>query len=244
VSLLRCEGVTKYFGGLRALDGVDLTVESGEIVGLVGPNGSGKTTLMNAISGSFGINAGSVVFDAQDMTRMRPHQRAHLGIARTFQIPKPLPSLSVIDNVALAYTFGRDQVPMGRARGLAADLLAELDLADKANAPVAHLNLHERKLLGIARALGLEPRLLLLDEVLAGLNPTEVDLGLAMIRAVRDRGVAVIYIEHNVKAVTSISDRLYVLNRGKNLVDGDPRDVVADNRVVAAYLGEAHADPA
>lgn len=241
MTLLRCQDVTKHFGGVQALKGVALEVNTGEIVGLVGPNGSGKTTLMNAISGSFSVTSGRIEFDGEDITRLPAHKRAHRGVARTFQIPRTLPSLSVLDNVALSFVFGRDRLHQGEARERALAVLAELELEHKANNSIAQLNLHERKFLGIARALGLEPRLLLLDEVLAGLTPTEVETGLRMIGKVRDSGIAVIYIEHNVKAVTRISDRLYVLDQGTNLLTGDPESVVTDQRVIAAYLGEAHA---
>lgn len=241
MSLLVCDGVSKRFGGVQALDGVDLQVNAGEIVGLVGPNGSGKTTLINLVAGSLPVSRGRIVFDGIDVTHTAPHKRAHLGIARTFQIPRPLRSMSVLDNVVVALEFGRDRLdpPQARRRGQA--VLDRLGLGPRSSYPTEDLNLHERKFLEVARALALDPQLLLLDEVLSGLNPSEVEEGMAVITGVRDSGVAVLYIEHNVKAVTRLSDRLYVLSQGTNLAQGTPAEVVADPRVVDAYLGTAHA---
>lgn len=241
MSLLRCDGVSKRFGGVQALDGVDLRVDGGEIVGLVGPNGSGKTTLINLVSGSFSSSAGHVVFEDRDITRLAPHKRAHLGIARTFQIPRPLASMSVRDNVMLALTFGRTQLDQQTAADRSLELLGQLGLSERADWATDDLNLHERKFLEVARALALDPKLLLLDEVLGGLNPTEVEEGIEVISKVRASGVAVLYIEHNIKAVTRLSDRIYVLARGKNLAEGPAQEVIADQRVIDAYLGTADA---
>jgi ABC-type branched-subunit amino acid transport system ATPase component len=239
--LLSVQGVSKRYGGLLALDSVDLAVHPGEIVGLVGPNGSGKTTLLNLIGGSVPVTGGSIVFEGRDVTRESAHRRAHSGISRTFQVPRPLPSLTVVDNVAVAAMFGRQR--RGRAEALeeAAGILERLGLSAHARAATSTLTLHERKFLEIARALALRPRLLLLDEVLGGLNPTEAAAGVEMIGALRDSGVSILYIEHNVKAVTTLADRMYVLNRGRNLSSGAPADVIADPAVVTAYLGSARA---
>ena len=237
MTLLRCVNVTKRFGGVTALDRVGFEVADGEIVGLVGPNGSGKTTLLSSIAGSVPVTGGTIEFRGRDITRTSPHRRAHLGIARTFQIPRPLGSFTVVENVATACMFGRDRMPRPAALDRARGVLERVGLAAHADRPVGVLNLHERKFLEIARALALDPRLILLDEVLGGLNPAETEEGMKLIASLRDSGVAVVYIEHNVQAVATLADRMYVLNQGRNLASGPPEDVLAESSVVAAYLG-------
>lgn len=241
MSLLECTNVTKRFGGLTALNQVELMVEPGEIVGLVGPNGSGKTTLLSAIAGSLRATSGRIIFDGHDITRASANRRAHAGIARTFQVPRPLSSFTVMENVATAAMFGRHGVARGTAVERARAILARVGLDRVADYPVSALTLHERKFVEVSRALALEPKLILLDEVLGGLNPAETAEGIELISSLRDHGTAVIYIEHNVKAVTQLADRLYVLHRGRNLAGGNPAETIADERVVNAYVGRSDA---
>lgn len=235
--LLDCRAVTKTFGGVMALKKADLQVYRGEILGLVGPNGSGKTTFINVISGQYRATAGKLIFDGEDVTQMRPNRLAHLGIARTYQVPRPFMTATVLDNVALAWMFGRRGHSRAESRALARETLVFAGLGEKADQPVSKLNLHERKFLELARALALEPKLLLLDEVLAGLNPSEVQMGIDLIQRIRDRGVTLVFVEHNVGAVTRLSDRMVVLNYGQHIASGPPTEVINDPAVVAAYLG-------
>lgn len=237
MSLLRCTDVTKRFGGVVALNSVSLSVNEAEIVGLVGPNGSGKTTLLSCIAGSLRATSGTIEFRGSEITHTAPNQRARTGISRTFQVPKPLGSFTVVENVATACMFGRDKMQRTAALERSLEVLAEVGLERHADREVTALTLHERKFLEIARALALDPQLILLDEVLGGLNPSEAAEGMKLIASLRERGVAVVYIEHNVKAVASLADRMYVLNQGRNLADGTPSEVLADPAVIAAYLG-------
>lgn len=235
--VLECTGVTKRFGGIVALEGVNFSVREGQIVGLVGPNGSGKTTLLSCVAGSLRVTAGRINFNGQDITASNPHKRAHAGISRTFQVPRPLASFNVVENVAIAAMFGRDSMSKPVATERALEVLERVGLEAHANHEIGALTLHERKFLEIARALALDPKLILLDEVLGGLNPSEAAEGMELIASLREAGVSVVYIEHNVKAVSSLADYMYVLNQGKNLSDGTPAEVLADQRVIDAYLG-------
>ncbi|MBV7339249.1 ABC transporter ATP-binding protein [Chloroflexi bacterium TSY] len=239
--LLDCQKITKVFGGLCAVDQANLQIHEGEILGLVGPNGSGKTTLINLISGQTMPSAGRILFDGKDVTRSRPHQLAHAGIARTYQIPQPFSSATVLDNVALSWMFGRHSYRRTLARERAHQTLTFVGLDEKAMQPVSKLNLHERKFLELARALALEPKLLLLDEVLAGLNPAEVDLGMELIRRIHEQRITLLVVEHNVRVVTDLSHRMVVMNYGRNIAAGLPMMVIHEPHVVAAYLGDDYA---
>jgi branched-chain amino acid transport system ATP-binding protein len=241
--LLELRGVSRFFGGLAAVKAVDLAVEPGEIVGLIGPNGAGKTTLFNLITGTYRPNSGKILFDGADITSLPPHARCKLGIARTFQLVRPFPNLSVLDNVAVGSVYGRAPASSRRAaeaRALA--MLARVGLQDRAGAPARSLTLVDRKRLELARALATRPRLLLLDELLAGLNPSEVVAAMDLVREIRASGVTIVLVEHLVKALFGVSDRVAVLNAGEKISEGTPENVAQDPRVVDAYLGTGAAE--
>ena len=241
-ALLQLAGVSRHFGGLKAVSGVDLSVAQGEVIGLIGPNGAGKTTLVNLITGVHPATAGSVRFAGEDVTRQKPWQAARRGIARTFQIVQPFPEMTVLENVAAAALFA-GRVPYGeRAEAAAREHLEFVGLAEAAATPAATLTLAMRKRLELAKGLAMNPRLLLLDEVNAGLNATEIDHALALIRAIAARGVTVLIIEHLMKVVLNLCSRIVVLHHGELIASGDPQGIVRDERVVQAYLGRRYAD--
>jgi branched-chain amino acid transport system permease protein len=239
--VLEVRGVTKRFGGLQALAGVDLDVREGEILGLVGPNGSGKTTLINVISGFYPLTDGTIRVDGRDVGNASAHVIARRGVARTYQIPRPFANMTVLDNVALCATFGGAARSKLETRDEALHWLGFTGLGGKDAALPAELNLHERKFLELARALAARPKLLLLDEVLSGLNPAEVDNAIRLVRAIRAQGASIVFVEHLMRAVVELSDRVAVLNEGRLFALGTPREVMRDPRVVSIYLGKAYA---
>ncbi|WP_326557598.1 branched-chain amino acid ABC transporter ATP-binding protein/permease [Micromonospora sp. NBC_01796] len=239
--LIECRNVARYFGGVHALEDVTLDIRAGELVGLVGPNGSGKTTLVNLLSGAFRPTRGEIRIDGQDITRLAPHRIAHVGMARTYQIPRPFDSMTVRDNVATAIMFGRESLPLHRARPIAEQHLATVALDHLADAYPASLNLHQRQLLEMARAVASNPKVLLLDEALAGLNPAEVDNAVRVVRRIHESGITIVIVEHLLRVLNQLATRLVVLDRGTCLADGEPQTVLNDPAVIRAYLGrQAH----
>jgi branched-chain amino acid transport system permease protein len=236
-ALLTVRGVSRAFAGVQALQRVDLSIRSGEILGLLGPNGSGKSTLINVVSGHFRADAGSIDFDRQELTRLAPHQIARLGIARTYQIPRPFAHLTVLENVVLTAMFGGAALDRRAALREAGGWLEFTALADKAQALPDDLNLHQRKFLELARALASRPKLLLLDEVLSGLTPTEIDSAVELIRRIRAHGTTIVLVEHVMRAVMALADRIVVLDQGQVIAEGLPLEVMAQAAVVNAYLG-------
>jgi branched-chain amino acid transport system ATP-binding protein len=240
--LLTLDQVSKDFGGLRAVNRVSFTVRAGEILGLIGPNGAGKTTLFNMIAGAYRPSTGRVLLRGEDITRLDAHQRCKRGIARSFQLVRPFPDLTVLENVAVGRVYGRDAVrSRRRAEADALELLERVGLGGREQIQAKHLTLVNRKRLELARALATRPELLLLDELLAGLNPTEVLEAMALLRQLRDSGITMIMVEHVVKAIFGISDRVVVMSAGERIAEGTPAEVGRDKRVIDAYLGAAHA---
>ena len=239
-ALLECRNVEKRFGGLVAVDRVSFSVAPGEIFGLIGPNGAGKTTLFRLISGVFPPTAGQILFKGQNLVGSKPNATCRLGIVSTHQIVRPFREMTVLDNARVGAEFGR--------RALARDLTTHLrevleftGLASQADKLAKNLTLAGRKRLEIARALATNPELLLLDEVFAGLNPTETAQTMDLIRALRGRGITIIMVEHVMKAIMGVSDRIMVLNYGEKIAEGTPQEIAANPTVVEAYLGKRFA---
>jgi branched-chain amino acid transport system permease protein len=219
-----------------------MSLSAGELVGLVGPNGSGKTTLVNLLSGAFAPTSGSITIDGIELVGMAPHRIVHQGIARTHQIPKPFSSLTVRDNVVVAIMFGRERRGLTASRLAAEEYLTLVGLNALADVRPTEINLHERQLLEMARAMATRPRILLLDEALAGLNPVEIDNAVAVVRRIHQSGVSIVLVEHLLRVVNQLATRIVVLDQGRLLAEGDPTTVMREPAVVSAYLGsEAHA---
>ncbi len=240
---LELRGVTKRFGGVAALDGVSFSCREGEILGVIGPNGAGKTTLLNCISGVHRLDAGDIRWRGESISGRPPHRIASLGIGRTFQVVKPFASMTVRENAAVGALFGSAEahLPPKQAFQRADEVLELVGLAAKAQLPVTALTIPDRKRLEVARAVATKPRLLLLDEVMAGLNPVEVDEALEMVRAVHATGVTIVLIEHVMRVIVGVCERAIVLHFGRLLAEGKPREVLRDRRVIEAYLGERYA---
>lgn len=237
-ALLSVQGVTKRFGGLQALSRVTFDLPEGQILGLIGPNGAGKTTLFNVINGVYAPEEGRVVFRGQNVTGRRPYELAHLGLARTHQVVRPLNQLTVRENVIVGACFGHENLSLAQARQVVDEVLAFVGLSERAEQLAASLNVAQKKRLELARALASRPYLLLLDEVLAGLNPAEVEAMLVTIRAIRDQGITIIMIEHLMRAIMNVSDRIIVLDYGEQIAEGTPQEISKNQRVIEAYLGD------
>jgi branched-chain amino acid transport system ATP-binding protein len=241
--IFEVRGLTKRFRGLVAVSGVSFEMRAGEILGLIGPNGAGKTTLVGLVSGTLAPSAGEILLDGRRIEKLPPHRRAHLGIGRTFQVMRPFPGLSVLDNVAVGALFGAGggERRRARAREAARRWLEFTGLGHRAEQRADALGGPDRKRLELAKALAMNPRLLLLDEVMAGLTHAEVDEVVALIQKIRAGGVTVLVIEHVMRAIRSLSDRLLVLHHGQQIALGSPDEVLRDARVVEAYLGKRRA---
>ena len=237
--LLEIENLSKAFDGLAVIKHLDFTVNQSEILGLIGPNGSGKSTLFNLITGLLKPDNGRIKFNNKDITGIAPYKISQSGIARTFQLVKPFNQMTPLENVMVGRAYGSDPAPnTGQARIEAEQILALTGLAEKRVPRAAMLNLVDRKRLEIARALATRPKLLLLDEMMAGLNPTETEDAMRLVKGIRDSGITMIVVEHIMKVVLGISDRVIAINVGEKIAEGTPQGIVSNKQVIEAYLGE------
>jgi branched-chain amino acid transport system ATP-binding protein len=237
--ILEGQGVTKYFGGLAAVSNVDFYVEQGEIVGLIGPNGAGKTTLFGLISAALAPKSGVIRFKGNNIIGLKPYQICRQGLARTFQSVKIFPNMPVISNVLLGVHFGTpERVTSAQAAEEAARLLEFVGLSEMAVIPAKDLTLVNQKLLEVARALATKPEILLLDEIMAGLNSTEITQAMELVSKMRAQGITIFMIEHVMKAIMSVCDRIMVLNLGKKIAEGTPQEIATSKTVIEVYLGE------
>jgi branched-chain amino acid transport system ATP-binding protein len=241
--ILSGQGVTKTFGALKAVWNVDFEVRKGEILGIIGPNGAGKTTLLSMINGTLTLTRGKITFKDRVISGLQPFRIAEQGISRTFQVVKPFPGMTLLENVSLGALFGKDKIRDAReAREKTRAILSIVNLSAQENVPVENLNISERKRLELARALAMDPELLLLDEVMAGLNTAEINWIMDLIRKLNEKeGRTILVIEHVMKAIMGISHRIMVLHHGQKIAEGPPEQISNDEKVISAYLGERYA---
>jgi branched-chain amino acid transport system ATP-binding protein len=240
-TILVADRVSRHFGGIQAVDDVSFALQEGEIVALIGPNGAGKTTLVNMMTGVHRASSGHIRFQGRDVTGQRPFEAARRGIARTFQIVQPFPRMTVVENVAAGALFGGAHTSVADAMATAREQLELMGLAAFADRPASALTLAGRKRLELAKSMAMQPKVLLLDEVNAGLNASEIDGALRLIRQIAERGVTILVIEHLMKVVLSLAERVLVLHHGQLIAEGSAHDIVQDKRVIEAYLGEKFA---
>jgi branched-chain amino acid transport system ATP-binding protein len=237
--LVEGKGVTKYFGGVVAVSDVDFAVAQGELVGLIGPNGAGKTTLFNLISATIKPTAGTIRFKETSINHLKPYQVCRRGVARTFQTVKTFANMSVLENVLLGSLYGKSGIPsLKEALGAATDLLEFVGLYSAKSTAAKTLSLANQKRLEVARALATKPELLLLDEIMVGLNPSEVIQAMDLIRGIRDKGITIVMIEHVMKAIMSLCGRILVLHHGEKIAEGTPHEIAGSETVMRVYLGE------
>ena len=237
--LLDARNVTKAFGAFKAVDDASVTVDAGEVLGLIGPNGAGKSTFFNCLTGDLAPTSGTVHFEGRDVTNLTPEQGAHLGIARTFQLPLTFEFMSVLDNVMIGAFLRYPNIAAARAK--AANVIGEVGLGPLAEAPARSLGTPGRKRLEIARALASEPKILLLDEFMAGLTPTEVRAAVDLVRQIHGSGITLVIVEHIMEVIVSLADRVVVFHQGREIARGTPREVTRNPHVIEAYLGKRHA---
>ncbi len=233
--------ITKTFGALKAVWEVDFEVREREILGIIGPNGAGKTTLLSMINGTLPVTRGEIYFKNKNITSLKPFRIAELGISRTFQVVKPFPGMTVLENVSIGALFGKDKIHSAKAaREKTRSILDTVNLADRENIAVENLNISERKRLELARALAMDPELILLDEVMAGSNPSELYLIMDLIKQLNKEGKTIVLIEHVMKAIMGVSHRIIVLHHGEKIAEAPPEAIKNDDKVISAYLGERY----